>query len=115
MGRPLRRVACLARARIGIVPATTLNAEISMYPFKDDFRPDIDAFVRGLRERDGIRVRVGTTSTVAVGDHDIVMSALTDLLRSNPTEGRAAFVAKLIPGFDAFEATQAGSDSYLDT
>ncbi len=60
-------------------------------------------------------MRVGTTSTVVVGDHDIVMSALTDLLRSNPTKGRAAFVAKLVPGFDAFETMQAGSDSYLDT
>ncbi len=33
MGRPLRRVACLARARMGIMPATTLTPEISMYPF----------------------------------------------------------------------------------
>ena len=38
--------------------STTLTVEISMYPFKDDFRPDIDAFVRTLRDRDDLRVRI---------------------------------------------------------
>ena len=65
-----------------------------MYPFKDDFRPDIDAFVLALGERDGLRVRIATTSTVVVGDHDVVLAALTDLVRSSPAEGRAVFVTK---------------------
>lgn len=79
-----------------------LTVELSMYPFHENYRDLIKDFVSDLNRYEGLRVTTGPTSTVLVGDYAQVMASLTKALRkSHETHGRAVFVAKLIPDYDA--------------
>lgn len=78
------------------------TVEISMYPLDEDFIPPIDAFIAALHENTSLRVTVGPTSTVMTGDHDLVMDTLRlAMAASHARFGKAVFVTKFIPGYEA--------------
>jgi uncharacterized protein YqgV (UPF0045/DUF77 family) len=80
------------------------TVEISMYPLRDDFLPPIDAFIAALQEP-GLTVTVGPTSTVIVGDYDMVLALLRRAIAaSHEVYGKAVFVTKIIPGYPEGDA-----------
>jgi uncharacterized protein YqgV (UPF0045/DUF77 family) len=77
-----------------------MTVEISMYPFREQFREFIKDFVRELNEQSDLAVTTGPTSTVVIGDYDVVMDCLKQLFRwSHETHGKAVFVTKFLPGY----------------
>jgi uncharacterized protein YqgV (UPF0045/DUF77 family) len=79
-----------------------LTVEISMYPFQEDYKTPILAFIKELNTRSGLRVQTSATATLIVGEHQHVMNVLGELLAwSHDTLGKAVFVTKFIPGFAA--------------
>mgnify|MGYP000853456651 CR=1 FL=1 len=79
----------------------TMTVELSMYPFRDDFKPPIKAAVARLQSEPDLQVTPGPTSTVIVGDDTRILECLRDLFAwSHDQHGRAVFVAKFIPGYD---------------
>lgn len=79
-----------------------LTVEISMYPFNGDYIPPIQGFIDWLDQQSGIRRQTHATCTIVTGEHERVMSVLSEGLRySYNTWGKAVFVAKFLPGFAA--------------
>ncbi|HEY0961038.1 MAG TPA: YkoF family thiamine/hydroxymethylpyrimidine-binding protein [Pseudomonadales bacterium] len=78
-----------------------LTVEISMYPFNEDYKRPILGFIEKLNTYAGLRVQTSATSTLVVGEHEQVMSVLTQLLAwSHAQFGKAVYVVKFIPGFE---------------
>ena len=78
-----------------------LTAEISMYPFNEDFKPLIRDFIARLNTCDELQVSTSPTSTIVHGEFNHVMETLTSLMAwSFETHGRAVFVTKFIPGHE---------------
>ncbi len=79
-----------------------LSIEVSMYPFRDDYRDVIKDVVAEWKKYDGLRVDMRSTSSLIVGEYDLAMESLHRIMRwSYEKYGRCAFVAKLIPDYDA--------------
>jgi uncharacterized protein YqgV (UPF0045/DUF77 family) len=73
------------------------TVEISMYPFRENYRDLIQDFARKLNEYSEIEVTTGPTSTVMVGEYPRLMECLNEMLRWSYAEhGRAVFVAKFL-------------------
>lgn len=73
------------------------TAEISMYPFQDNYKELIKDCIRKLSEQREIRVIPGPTSTVIVGEYSRVMECLEEILPwSYDEHGRSVFVVKFI-------------------
>ena len=78
-----------------------LTVEISLYPFREDFRVPIHGFIAKLQSYDGVRVAPGPTATVVVGPYDRVMAVLGEMFRwSHDEYGQSVFVTKFLPGYD---------------
>lgn len=78
-----------------------LAVEISMYPFKEDYKTPILGFIEKLNSYAGLRVTTTATATLVVGDYHAVMQTLSEMLAwSYETYGRAVYVTKFIPDFD---------------
>lgn len=78
-----------------------LTVEISMYPFQEDYRTPILAFIERLNTQAGLRVQTTATATMIVGEHKAVMNVLTEMFAwSHEKLGKAVFVTKFIPGFE---------------
>ena len=78
-----------------------MTAEISMYPFHEDYKPPIKEFIARLQGFDGLMVRPGATSTMVLGDYDRVLEALGDMMQwSHERHGRGVFVVKYLPGYE---------------
>ncbi len=78
-----------------------VTVEISMYPFREDYRALIQDFVRKLNGYEKLRITTGPTSTVVIGEYARVMEALTELFEwSHREHGQAVFVTKLILDYD---------------
>ena len=79
-----------------------LTAEISKYPFKEDYIPPIQDYIDSLQACDGIKVQSGPTSTIICGEMDRVMAVLQKtMLESYNRYGKSVYVTKLIPGLEA--------------
>ena len=77
------------------------TVELSMYPFREDYRHAIKSFIARLKQCEGLKIAAGETSTVIIGEHAHVMQALSELLEwSRGEHGRAVFVAKFLPGYE---------------
>lgn len=77
-----------------------LTAEISMYPFRENYRETIGEFIEKLQEFTDIKFTTTPTSTMVVGEYLAVMQMLTTMLDwSVRTQGRAVFVTKFIPDY----------------
>ena len=78
-----------------------MTAEISMYPFHEDYKPPIKDFIARLEGADGLKVRAGATSTMVQGDYARVMEVLGDMMQwSHERHGRGVFVVKFLPGYE---------------
>ena len=81
-----------------------LSVEISMYPFKGDYIPAIRAYIEKLNQYEDLEVETFPTSTVIMGEYDRVMSIISDSVKwSFEHYGKAVFVTKLIPEYQAFK------------
>lgn len=79
-----------------------LSVELSMYPFNEDYIPPIKGFVDWLHRQEGVRADTLPTCTIITGDYDRVMDLLRDGLKySHEHYGKAVFVAKFLPGYQA--------------
>lgn len=80
----------------------TMTVELSMYPFREDYKPPIKEVIARLKSDPDLRITPGPTSTVIVGDDARVMDCLRDLFAwSHREHGQAVFVAKFIPDYEA--------------
>lgn len=74
-----------------------LLAEISLYPLKDDFIPQIDDFIVRLNQHQGITVWTNDISTQIVGEYDLVMKIIADeIKKSFEFENKMVFVTKFL-------------------
>lgn len=81
-----------------------LSVELTMYPFNGDYIPRIQHFIEKLNTYADITVQTFPTATIVMGDYDTVMDVIKDMLKwSNETHGKAAFVAKFLPGSEVLE------------
>ena len=81
------------------------SIEISMYPFREEYVPPIDSFIELLTKRAGtagFKVQKQSTCTVICGAYETVFSALQECIaEANATWGKAVYVTKIIPGYEA--------------
>lgn len=78
-----------------------ITVEISMYPFKEDYKTPILGFIEKLNGYPGLRVNTGATATLVTGEYRTVMNTLTEMLEwSFNTYGRAVYVTKFIPDYN---------------
>jgi len=74
-----------------------LAAELSMYPFNEDFKSLIKNFILKLNS---LNITTSATSTIIIGEYQYVMRVLTEMMAWSFAEhGRAVFVSKFIPGY----------------
>ena len=87
-----------------------MTAEITMYPFDENFVPPIKQFIDKLSNAAAdvttaghhLKVETFPTCTMLVGDYDIIMDILKEAMAwSHGEAGKAVFVAKFIPGYQA--------------
>ena len=78
-----------------------VTVELSMYPFREDYREAIKGFIARLNEYEELNVATGDTSTVIFGEQTHVMQTLSELMQwSHGEHGRSVFVAKFLPGYE---------------
>lgn len=84
------------------VPIMNITVEISMYPFKEDYKTPINQFIEKLNNFADLEVSTGATSTIICGEYEHVMRVLTEILAwSYENYGKAVYVTKFIPGYTA--------------
>jgi len=77
-----------------------LAAELSMYPFNEDFKSLIKNFILKLNSYPDLDITTSATSTIIIGEYQYVMRVLTEMMAWSFAEhGRAVFVSKFIPGY----------------
>ena len=71
--------------------------DLSLYPLTPDYETPIKAFIRRLREVDGLRVATNPLTTQVSGDYDEVMRALTEAMRPTlASDVPCSFVVKIL-------------------
>jgi uncharacterized protein YqgV (UPF0045/DUF77 family) len=78
-----------------------IGVEISLYPLKRDFVPEIHAFISRLRQDPQLKVVTNSLSTQLFGGYEAVMEALRRELRPafeslEQESDRAVFVMKVL-------------------
>lgn len=74
-----------------------LSAEISLYPLKDGYIPNIKAFIDKLNRYDELTVQTNGMSTQICGDYDLVMKVLqTEMKATYQQDYKAIFVCKFL-------------------
>ena len=78
-----------------------LSTEITMYPLQDKYLPIIENFIHHLKSYKGITLEVFPTSTVVMGDFDVVMQVISSSIKwSADNKDKAVFVAKFLPNYE---------------
>jgi uncharacterized protein YqgV (UPF0045/DUF77 family) len=77
-----------------------IGVEISLYPLKDDYRPQIRAFIDQLSRDQRLKVVTNSMSTQIFGAFEVVMDVLRGALGASfsgldPEAQRAVFVMKV--------------------
>ncbi|MFK8040784.1 YkoF family thiamine/hydroxymethylpyrimidine-binding protein [Congregibacter sp.] len=77
----------------------TLTAELSLYPLNAEYIPVIQSLIDELNTREGLKIVTNAMSTQIQGQHQAVMSAVSDTLlasaeRYGPSQ---VLVCKFIP------------------
>lgn len=77
-----------------------ISIELSLYPLAvDNFKDEIWAFIRRLRNVDGLKVVTNGMSTQVFGDYDLAVSkVMAEIKHVHSTTGAAVFVCKFING-----------------
>ncbi len=74
-----------------------LTAEISLYPLREEYEPEIIDFITRLRTYPDLDIQVHSTSTRVVGPYREVMQALTtEMERTYQSTGNRVFVVKYL-------------------
>jgi uncharacterized protein YqgV (UPF0045/DUF77 family) len=78
-----------------------IGVELSLYPLKEQFAPDIRDFIRRLQQQPALRIVTNSMSTQVFGPFDTVMDALRRELRTTfenlqDGSGKAVFVMKVL-------------------
>jgi uncharacterized protein YqgV (UPF0045/DUF77 family) len=75
-----------------------LTAELSLYPLRADYVTTIQAFIDDLNQRPGLTIVTNAMSTQLRGEHDLVMAAVSEALKSSRERGEdQVLVCKFIP------------------
>lgn len=56
-----------------------IGAEISMYPLRSQYEEVIIEFIRGLKQKEGLRIHTNDMSTQVTGEAKAVFSAIQEL------------------------------------
>jgi uncharacterized protein YqgV (UPF0045/DUF77 family) len=73
--------------------------EISLYPLREAFIPEIDDFIARVQAAPGLTVRVNETSTHISGDYDQVMAVVQNEIKTTfGHEGKFVFAMKVLKG-----------------
>ena len=76
-----------------------LTAELSLYPFKDDYKPIIKSFIAAVREHGDLEIISNAMSTQICGDFDHVFAVVRQELKASYREhGRQVLWSSLFPG-----------------
>ncbi|MCK9502856.1 MAG: hypothetical protein M0Q95_01555 [Porticoccaceae bacterium] len=79
-----------------------LSAEITMYPLQDDYLPKIERFLDELSKIGQVKRQTFPTCTVLSGDYDQVVNLIARMMKwSHESLGKAVFVVKYLPGYEA--------------
>lgn len=71
--------------------------DISLYPLDENFIPPIKDIIKRLSEHDDIEIEYNRMSTQLRGDFDVVMSVLTEELRTTfEVVPKAVFAIKIL-------------------
>ena len=77
---------------------TTLSAELSLYPLRDDYIPVIQAIIDDLNRIPDLLVVTNAMSTQIQGPHDVVMEAVSRCLKASAARCPSqVLVCKFIP------------------
>ena len=73
--------------------------EISLYPLRDEFIPEIDDFITRIKSAAFLTVRVNETSTHISGDYDRVMEVVQKEIKTTfGHDGKFVFAMKILKG-----------------
>jgi len=77
-----------------------ISIELSLYPLAmDNFKAEIWAFIKRLRNVDGLTVVTNGMSTQVFGDYDLAVSkVMSEIKQVHQTTNAAVFVCKFING-----------------
>jgi uncharacterized protein YqgV (UPF0045/DUF77 family) len=80
-----------------------ISIELSLYPLAEDqYKSEIWAFIRRLRDTEGLDVVTNGMSTQVFGEYDLAMNkVMAEIKRVHSTTGAAVFVCKFISGHHA--------------
>ena len=74
-----------------------ITVDISMYPLDADYKPAIKAFIRELRQIDGLTLVTNQLSTQVNGEFEAVTTALNHCIRSSmEQQDKVVFVARYL-------------------
>ncbi|MAT91624.1 MAG: hypothetical protein CME59_03400 [Halioglobus sp.] len=76
-----------------------MTAELSLYPFDEDYIPPIKAFIDFLNAVPGLCVETHATCTIISGEDQLVFDTLRDALRWSRERGKVVLVSKMLPGY----------------
>ncbi len=77
-----------------------ISIELSLYPLAEEqYKSEIWAFIKRLRQVDGLNVVTNGMSTQVFGDYDLAVSkVMGEIKHVHSTTGAAVFVCKFING-----------------
>lgn len=72
------------------------SIDISYYPLKEEFKPDIKDFIFRMNNYDNIVVKTSGMSTQVFGEYDELMSILIKEIKKSMNIPHSVFVLKII-------------------
>lgn len=77
-----------------------ISIELSLYPLAEEqYKSEIWAFIKRLRNVDGLKVVTNGMSTQVFGEYDLAVSkVMSEIKHVHSTTGAAVFVCKFING-----------------
>lgn len=74
-----------------------ITVDVSMYPLDSDYKPAIKAFVRRLREQNGLELVTNQLSTQVRGEFAVVTAGLNVCMQeAMEQDGRVVFVTRYL-------------------
>lgn len=73
-----------------------ITVEISLYPLTEDYLPPITGFIDRLKSYKELEVITNATSTLLVGEHDLVFDILKKESAVTFESGKNIFVMKIL-------------------
>ena len=75
------------------------TVEISLYPLRETFIPEIDDFINRMKNVSDLKILVNATSTQISGDYDVLMPAVQQEIKNTfMHDGKFIFAMKVLKG-----------------